>query len=80
MAIATSYRLQNKESDFHKLLRSSRFRELEKMYYEHEQSLHRGQMANVLLQILQMQEVNTVKEYTINGNTFKVYVVEDTDL
>jgi len=34
----------------------------------------------VLLQILQEQERLTVQEYTLNSVTFKVLVVEDTDL
>ena len=34
----------------------------------------------VLLQILQEQERLTVQEYTLNSVTFKVFVVEDTDL
>lgn len=34
----------------------------------------------ILLQILQEQERLTVQEYTLNSVTFKVLVVEDTDL
>ena len=34
----------------------------------------------VLLRILQEQERLTVQEYTLNSVTFKVFVVEDTDL
>ena len=34
----------------------------------------------VLLQILQEQERLTVQEYTLNSVTFKVLVIEDTDL
>lgn len=78
MAIAC--RPQNKQDEFHKLLQSSRFSQLEKLYYEHEQRSNKRQMANMLVQILQIQEVESVKEYTINGNTFKVHVVEDTEL
>lgn len=38
------------------------------------------EMVNVLLQILQKQEELTVEEYTINNSTFKVLVIEDTEL
>lgn len=77
--IGTACRSHDKQDDFHKLLQSSRFSQLEKLYYDYEQRSHRRQMANVLVQILQLQEVQSVKEYTVNGNTFKVHVVEDTE-
>lgn len=81
MTIAMARAHQNKPKDhYHKLFRNSRFGELEKVYYEREQSSQKTQMSNVLLQILQMQEIKYTKEYKINGNTFKVYVVEDTEL
>ena len=78
--LAAACRPHHKEDEFHKLLHSSRYSQLEKLYYEHEQRSHKRQIANVLVQILQIQEVKSVKKYTINGSTFKVYVVEDTDL
>ena len=78
--IGTACRSHDKQDEFHKLLQSSRFSQLEKLYYDYEQRSHRRQMAtDVLVQILQLQEVQSVKEYTVNGNTFKVYVVEDTE-
>ena len=73
-------RIQDKQNDFRKLLRSRRLKDLEKLYYEHEQNSPKRQMGSLLLQILQMQDVESVKEYTINGNRFKVYVLEDMDL
>ncbi|KAJ7371688.1 hypothetical protein OS493_023719 [Desmophyllum pertusum] len=39
-----------------------------------------SETTRVLLQILQEQERSTVQEYTLNSVTFKVFVVEDTDL
>lgn len=78
--LATACRPNNKQDEFQKLLHSSRYSQLEKLYYEHEERSHKRQIANVLVQILQIQEVKSVKEYTINGSTFKVHVVEDTDL
>lgn len=39
-----------------------------------------SETTRVLLQILQEQERLTVQEYTLNSVTFKVFVVEDTDL
>ena len=78
--IAAACRPNNKQEEFQKLLHSSRYSQLEKLYYEHEQRSHKRQIANVLVQILQIQEVKSVKEYTVNGSTFKVHVVEDTDL
>ena len=80
VTIAAACKPQNKGDEFHKLLHSSRLSQLEQLYYEHKQRSHKRQMANVLLQILQIQEVKSVKEYTVNGNSFIVHVVEDTDL
>lgn len=39
-----------------------------------------SETTRVLLQILQEQERLTVQEYTLNSVTFKVFVVEDTEL
>lgn len=39
-----------------------------------------SETTRVLLRILQEQERLTVQEYTLNSVTFKVLVVEDTDL
>jgi len=69
-----------KQDQLQKLLHSSRYSQLEKLFYEHEQRSNKRQMANVLVQILQIQEVKSIQEYTINGITFKVHVVEDTEL
>lgn len=79
MAIACRPHNKQDGHEFRKILQSSRFNQLEKLYYEHEQRSQKTQMDNVLAQILQIQEVQSVREYTINGNTFKVRVVEDTE-
>lgn len=70
----------SRQEEFDKLLESSRYNQLEKLYYEHVQRSNKPKLTNVLVQILQIQEVESVKEYTVDGNTFKVHVIEDTEL
>ncbi|KAJ7371687.1 hypothetical protein OS493_023718 [Desmophyllum pertusum] len=70
----------NRQEEFDKLLQSSRYSQLEELYYEHVQRSNKPKLTNVLVQILQIQEVESVQEYTVNGNTFKVHVIEDTEL
>lgn len=70
----------NRQEEFDNLVESSRYTQLEELYYEHGQRCNKPKLTNVLVQILQIQEVETVQEYTVNGNTFKVHVIEDTEL
>lgn len=73
---------QSREQQFAKLS-SSRFNELTELYNEHAPRHNKAKIdkvAHLLVQILQVQEVQTVKEYTMNGYTFKVHVLEDTEL
>lgn len=73
---------QSSEQQFARLS-SSRHHELEELYKEHVPRHNKAKtdkMAHLLLQILQVQEVQTVKEYTMNGYRFKVHVLEDTEL
>ena len=35
---------------------------------------------DILMEILMHQQIHTSKEYTINGLSFKVYVLDDTEL
>ena len=35
---------------------------------------------DILMEILMHQQIHTSKEYTINGFSFKVYVLDDTEL
>lgn len=73
---------QTKEQQFAKLP-SSRFDELTELYNEHTPRHNKAKLdkvAHLLVQILQVQEVQTIKEYTLNGYTFKVHVLEDTEL
>lgn len=73
----------SREQQFAKLS-SSRQQELEELYKEHSPRYSKAaktdKMANLLVQILQVQEIQTIKEYTLNGYTFKVHVLEDTEL
>lgn len=73
---------QTKEQQFAKLP-SSRYHELTELYNEHVPRRNKAKLDKVthlLVQILQVQEVQTIKEYTMNGYTFKVHVLEDTEL
>lgn len=74
---------QSKEQQFARLS-SSRQHELEELYKDHVPRHHKAtktdKVAQLLLQILQVQEVQTIKEYTMNGYTLKVHVLEDTEL
>lgn len=70
----------NRQEEFDKLLHSARYNQLEELYYDHVQRSNKPQLANVLVQILQIQEVQSTQEYTVNGSTFKVHVIEDTEL
>lgn len=70
----------SRQEEFDRLLESSRYSQLEELYYEHVQRSNKPKLTNVLVQILQIQEVESVQEYTVNGNTFKVHVIEDTEL
>ena len=73
---------QTREQQFAKLP-SSRFDELTELYNEHTPRHNKAKLdkvAHLLVQILQVQEVQTIKEYTLNGYTFKVHVLEDTEL
>lgn len=70
----------NRQEEFDNLVESSRYTQLEELYYEHVQRSNKPKLTNVLVQILQIQEVESVQEYTVNGNTFKVHVIEDTEL
>ena len=73
---------QTREQQFAKLS-SSRHHELEALYKENVPRRNKAKtdkMAHLLVQILQVQEVQTIKEYTLNGYTFKVHVLEDTEL
>ena len=73
----------SREQQFAKLS-TSRQQELEELYKGHSPRYSKvaktDKMANLLVQILQVQEVQTIKEYTLNGYTFKVHVLEDTEL
>ena len=73
----------SREQQFAKLS-SSRQQELEELYKGHSPRYSKvaktDKMSNLLVQILQVQEVQTIKEYTLNGYTFKVHVLEDTEL
>lgn len=69
---------QSKEVEFAKLLQSGK---LEELFSNHQrQRSDKAEISRVLLQILQIQEVQTIKEYSINGQTFAVHVIEDTEL
>jgi len=74
---------QTREQQFAKLP-SSRFDELTELYNEHTPRHNNraklDKVAHLLVQILQVQEVQTIKEYTMNGYRFKVHVLEDTEL
>jgi len=73
---------QTREQQFARLS-SSRQHELEELYNEHVPRHNKAKtdkVAHLLVQILQVQEVQTIKEYTMNGYTFKVHVLEDTEL
>lgn len=70
----------NRQEEFDKLLQSTRYNQLEELYYDHAQRSNKPKLSNVLLQILQIQEVESIQEYTVNGSTFKVHVIEDTEL
>ncbi|KAL9969991.1 hypothetical protein ACROYT_G022288 [Oculina patagonica] len=61
----------SRQEEFDRLLESSRYSQLEELYYEHVQRSNKPKLTNVLVQILQIQEVESVREYTVNGNTFK---------
>lgn len=72
----------NREQQFSRLS-STRQHELEELYVPRHSKLSKGKtdkVAHLLIQILQVQEVQTIKEYTMNGYTFKVHVLEDTEL
>lgn len=68
----------SREQQFAKLS-TSRQQELEELYKGHSPRYSKvaktDKMANLLVQILQVQEVQTIKEYTLNGYTFKVHVL-----
>lgn len=72
----------SKEQQFSRLS-SSRQHELEELYKDHVPRHHKAtktdKVSQLLLQILQVQEVQTIKEYTMNEYTFKVHVLEDTE-
>ena len=74
---------QSREQQFAKLP-SSRFHELTELYNNERAPRNSkakiDKVAHLLVQILQVQEVQTIKEYTMNGYTFKVHVLEDTEL
>ena len=71
---------QNRQDEFEELLNSSRYQQLEQLYYSQVQRHNQPKFTNVLVQILQIQEVQSIQEYTVNGSTFKVHVIEDTEL
>jgi len=73
---------QTREQQFARLS-SSRQHELEQLYNEHVPRHNKAKtdkVAHLLVQILQVQEVQTIKEYSMNGYTFKIHVLEDTEL
>lgn len=69
----------NREQQFARLS-STRQHELEELYVPRHSKGKTDKVAHLLIQILQVQEVQTIKEYTMNGYTFKVHVLEDTEL
>ena len=69
------------QEELARLVDSGQYEELEKLYQDsQERSNRETELANILVQILQVQEVRTSKEYSLNGCTFTVYVIEDTEL
>ena len=69
------------QEELAKLVQSGTFQDFERLYQNSQERSNRdSELANILMQILQIQDVKTNKEYTLNGYTFMVFVVEDTEL
>lgn len=74
-------RITSPQEELSKLVESGQFEDLEKLYQNSQDRNSRDAgLANILMQILQIQDVQTSKEYTLHGYTFKVFVIEDTEL
>lgn len=69
------------EEKFAKLLQNSSYKqELEGLHRRNSLRHKQREMLNVLFQILQIQEVGSTEEYSVNGEAFQVHVLEDTEL
>lgn len=68
------------EETFAKLVQIASYRKQLEGLYRTQSTRHKNQAAwNVLFQILQVQEVGSTEEYSIDGSVFKVHVLEDTE-
>ena len=69
------------EEKFAKLLQNSSYKqELEGLHRRNSLRHKQREILNVLFQILQIQEVGSTEEYSVNGEAFQVHVLEDTEL
>ena len=69
------------EEKFARLLKDSSYRqELMGLYRTNSLRHKQREISNVLFQVLQIQEVGSIEDYTVDGETFQVHVLEDTDL
>ena len=74
-------RSHSDEEKFAKLLQNSSYRqELEGLHRRNSLRHKQRKILNVLFQILQIQEVGSTEEYSVNGEAFQVHVLEDTEL
>ena len=74
-------RSHSDEEKFAKLVQNSSYRqELEGLHRRNSLRHKQREILNVLFQILQIQEVGSTEEYSVNGEAFQVHVLEDTEL
>lgn len=74
-------RSHSDEEKFAKLLQNSSYKqELEGLHRRNSLRHKQREILNVLFQILQIQEVGSTEEYSVNGEAFQVHVLEDTEL
>ena len=79
--LARFKRRSHSDEKFAKLVQNSSYRqELEVLHRRNPLRHKQREILNVLFQILQIQEVGSTEEYSVNGEAFQVHLLEDTEL